>query len=373
MLDYETLKIIWWLILSIVLIAFAITGGLDIGVNILLPVVGQRDEDRRMILNTIGPTWEGNQVWLITFGAGLFAIWPNAYAASFSSLYTALMIALFMLILRPPGFDYRSKLKQRWWRNTWDLLLFVGSIVLALILGVAIGNLFVGIPFNFDSDMRPIFTGDLFDLLSPMALMFGVTSLLMCALQGGLFLQYKLEGILQQRAKDAVKYLAIAFIAVFVYCGIYAALWVMGYQITSIPNLNTGFAPIEKIVQRVPSGWLNNYTDHEYLWAVPIIALIATRVALRFSQLNRPLSALFINSIGVACTVLTAGISIFPFVLPSITNPNHSLTIWDACSSKLTLQWGLVAVILLLPFVLLYTFWVYRVMRGKVKLNIDSY
>jgi cytochrome d ubiquinol oxidase subunit II len=372
MFDYVTLKIIWWAIMCFVMIAFAVTGGMDIGVNFLLPIIGKSEDQRRLVINSIGPTWEGNQVWLITLGAGLFAIWPNAYATAFSGLYFAFLLVVIMLILRPPGFDYRGKIESQIWRRVWDTLIFLSSLVLAIVFGVAIGNLFIGLPFYYDHDLHSLYSGGFFNLLNPIAIIFGLVSLCMCAVQGALFLQYKLEGELAQRAQANVKIFGLGFMVSFIGAGACVCLYVNGYVIKSIPDLNTGFAATQKVVAYV-NGWLNNYTLYPALWALPIFTIIATKVAITLSHYGKPLIALFINSVAIVCTVLTAATALFPFILPSSANPNHSLTIWDACSSHLTLEWGLIAVIILVPFILLYTTWVYRVMRGKVTLQHESY
>lgn len=373
MMDYVTLKLIWWGIFGFLIIAFTVTGGMDIGVNFLLPIIGHTDNDRRLMLNAIGPTWEGNQVWLVTLGAGLFAIWPIAYGTIFSSMYLPFMLVLLMLILRPPGFDYRGKINSHIWRNIWDLALFVGSIVMALSFGVVIGILFTGLPFSFDSDMHEIFTGSFFDMIPPSALVFGVANLCMMGVQGALFLQYKLEGVLAERAKLMTKILGLGFFVSAIFAGIYVCLWIPGYHILSIPDLNTSFMVTDKVVVTVLSGWAHNFAVYRFLWIFPIVALLATRIAIRLSSKDKPLAAIFTHSLGIAFTVATVGCSLFPFILPSSTLADHSLTIWDVCSSKLTLQWALFAVILFLPIILTYTTWVYRVMRGKVKLTAESY
>ncbi len=372
MFDYMTLKFIWWAIMCFVMIAFAVTGGMDIGVNFLLPIISKNENERRLIINSIGPTWEGNQVWLITLGAGLFAIWPNAYATAFSSLYFALLLVIVMLILRPPGFDYRGKIESTTWRRVWDVLLFLSSAVLAIVFGIAIGNLFIGLPFYYDNDLHSIYSGSFFNLLSPTALIFGVVSLCMCAAQGALFLQYKLEGTLAQLAKASAKIFGLGFIVSFIFAGIVVSFYINGYVITSIPDLNSGFAATQKIVDQIP-GWLYNYNKYPMLWSFPIFTIITTRIAIKLSQYGKPVVALFFNSTAIIFTILTASTALFPFVLPSSSNPNHSLTIWDACSSYLTLKCGLIAVIILVPFIFLYTTWVYKVMRGKVKLQHESY
>lgn len=372
MFDYVTLKVIWWAIMCFVMIAFAITGGMDIGVNFLLPIIGKSDNERRLVINSIGPTWEGNQVWLITLGAGLFAIWPNAYATAFSGLYFALLLVLLMLILRPPGFDYRGKIESQAWRRLWDALLFLSSLVLAIVFGVAIGNLFIGLPFYYDNDLHSIYSGGFFNLLTLPAIIFGIVSLCMCSIQGAVFLQYKLDGALAERARWGVKVFGLGFIVSFICAGIFVSSYINGYVIKYAPDLNTGFAATQKTVEQV-AGWLNNYTAYPVLWSLPIFSIISTIIVMSLSHYNKPVIALFLNSIGIIATILTASTALFPFILPSSVNPHHSLTIWDACSSQLTLEFGLIFVAIFVPVILLYTSWVYRIMRGKVTLQHESY
>lgn len=372
MIAYITLKFIWWCIISALIIIFAITGGMDIGVNCLLPIIGKNDNDRRLILNSIGPTWEGNQVWLITLGAGLFAIWPIVYATIFSGMYFAFMLVLLMLILRPPGFDYRNKIDSKVWRNTWDLCLFVGSVILALAFGLVIGNLFVGMSFYFDNDLREIYTGSFLDILSPCSIIFAILSICAMGLQGALFLQYKLPDRLKNHSKIITIRLGFGFIISFICAVAYVALVKNGYQIVSIGDLNSKLVVTNKVVQEVP-GWFNNYMTYKGLWCLPICSIVAAFLAVKFSNKDQPLKALFMNSIGISTCLLTFACALFPFIMPSTYMPNHSLTIWDVSSSELTLLWSLVAIAVFLPLILLYTGWAYRVMRGEVKISKDSY
>lgn len=373
MLDYMTLKIIWWGLMCFLVIAYAVTGGMDIGVQILLPIIAKSDDDRRLVLNSIGPTWEGNQVWLITIGAGMFAIWPIAYGTIFSSMYYAFLLVLIMLILRPPGIDYRAKINSHAWRRTWDLLLFVSSFTLAISFGIAIGNLFTGLPFYFDMNLRQVYTGDFFSVFTPVAFIFGIVSLCMMVTQGSIFLQYKLGNDLATRARKANKIAGFAFMVTFIAAGVYVSLGIPGYHIDKIPDLNLSFLVTNKVVTPELSGWLNNYVEYKVLWLLPFFALIFTRVAIKLCENKLIVTALIINSLAIVCTVLTAACALFPFIMPSRINPSHSLTIWDVSSSKLTLAWSLAMVIIFVPMILMYTTWVYRVMRGKVEINKDSY
>lgn len=373
MIDYEILKIIWWGIFGFLLIAYIVTGGMDIGVSFLLPLVGHTDNERRLILNAIGPTWEGNQVWLITIGAGMFAIWPIAYGTIFSSMYLAFLLVLIMLILRPPGIDYRGKINSNLWRSIWDAALFSSGLILSIGFGAVIGNLFTGLPFYFDDSMRLIYDGTFISMLTPNAIIFGLVTLCMFGLQGALFLQHKLDNPVAERAKRLVKVFSIAFVALAILAGINVVLWVPGYQIIDIPPLNTMFIVDQKTVKSVLSGWAQNFANHKWLWCFPIGALLAIRIAVRLSQKDHPGKALLVNSLGSACAAMTVGCALFPFVLPSNANPNYSLTIWDICASQLTLQWALFITITLVPIILLYTIWVYKVMHGKVQIKPESY
>lgn len=169
MLDYESLKLIWWVLVGVLLIGFALTDGFDLGAAALLPIVGRTDSERRVVINTIAPHWDGNQVWLITAGGALFAAWPLVYAAAFSGFYWAMLLVLFALFVRPVGFDYRSKLANTRWRQTWDWGLFAGALVPSLVFGVAFGNLLLGVPFQFDGDLRVSYHGSFWQLLNPSA------------------------------------------------------------------------------------------------------------------------------------------------------------------------------------------------------------
>src|SRR5581483_10843659 len=271
MIDYVTLKLIWWGIFGFLIIAFTLTGGMDIGVNFLMPIIGHTDDERRQVLNAIGPTWEGNQVWLVTLGAGLFAIWPIAYATIFSSMYVPFMLVLLMLILRPPGFDYRGKINSHVWRSIWDLALFIGSLVLALSFGVVIGILFTGLPFSFDPDMHEIFSGSFFDLIPPSSLIFGFSNLCMMGVQGALFLQYKLSDKLAERAKLMTKILGLGFFFCTIFAGILVCIWLPGYKIIDMPDPNTSFMVTDKEVITALSGWASNFANYRYLWFFPIM------------------------------------------------------------------------------------------------------
>lgn len=363
--DYETLRLIWWLFLGVLLIGFAVTDGFDLGVCMLLPIVGKTDVERRVLINSVGPTWEGNQIWLVTAGGALFAAWPLAYAVAFSGLYFALLLTLFALFLRPIGFDYRSKLPDPIWRACWDWSLFTGALVPSLIFGVAFGNLLQGLPFYFDEDMRIFYIGSFWGLLNPFALLAGIVSLAMLVMHGAVYLQMRSTDVIQQRCKPVVLLSAVTALACLALAGIWVAQ-IDGYQITSAIDPNAASNPLAKTVAKAPGLWLDNYRNAPLLWMIPVLAFIAGTATIMLSKLERPGLAFISSSVTLAAIILTAGVAMFPFLLPSSAALASSLTVWDASSSFFTLRTMFWVTLFFLPIVLLYTSWVYRVLRGKI-------
>jgi cytochrome d ubiquinol oxidase subunit II len=363
-MDYEILRLIWWALLGILLIGFAVMDGFDLGTALLMPFLGKTDLERRVIVNTVGPVWEGNQVWFILGGGAIFAAFPALYAASFSGFYLAMFLVLVTLILRPGGFKYRSKLENRTWRAFWDWALFSGGLVPALVFGVAFGNLFRGVPFTYDSDLRFHSTITLISLLNPFALLFGLVSLSMIALHGASWINLKTRGVVQRRARSVMPFAAGTFIVLFALAGLW--VWQLnGYQITSTVVPDGPSNPLLKQVALAPGGWFANFGALPALWLVPVLAALAAGGAALFR--GKPLLAFLSSALVPVMTIATAGIALFPFLMPSSASPSDSLTVWDASSSKLTLEIMLGAVVILLPIVLSYTAWVYRVLRGPVK------
>jgi cytochrome d ubiquinol oxidase subunit II len=367
--DYATLKLIWWAIIGVLLVGFAILDGFDLGVGVLLPYVGRSDDERRVALNAVGPTWEGNQVWFVTAGGATFAAWPLVYATAFSGFYIALIVTLFALFLRPVGFDYRSKVTDPRWRSAWDWGLFINGVVPSLVFGVAFGNLLLGVPFHFDGDQRVFTTGSFVDLLNPFGLTAGIVSLAMLTMHGGLYLQLRTEGAVQARAIRAARLAAIIFMAAFAAAGYWIATGMDGFQIVTMPPADSGFVPSAKTVLRLPGGWLHNYAKHPWMIAAPLTAFGATLLALIASARRQAGIAFVLSSFAVAGVVLTAGFALFPFIMPSSSDPASSLTVWDSVSSHRTLQVMFWAVVIFLPLIVVYTSWVYRVMRGKVTIQ----
>lgn len=363
--DYETLKIIWWLLIGVLLIGFAIMDGHDMGVCSLLPFVGKDDEERRVIINSIGAHWEGNQVWFITGGGAIFAAWPLVYATAFSGFYWALMAVLWALFCRPVGFKYRSLIANDRWRQFWDWALFVGSFVPALVFGVAFGNLFLGVPFEFDDSLVSKYAGTFLGLLNPFALLCGLVSASMLIMQGGVYLAHRTLGDIQSRTIKYTRLSAIVMVGLFILAG----FWVRsldGYVITSVVHGNALPNPLDKTVITQTGAWLSNFTTYPLAWAFPIIGVMMPLVSMVLLQMQHTLMAFIASSLAVLGVIMTAGVALFPFIMPSSTQLNASLTVWDSVSSHLTLMVMLYVTTLLLPLVVGYTSWAYAIMRGKV-------
>lgn len=366
LIDYSTLKLIWWLFVGVLLIGFAIMDGFDMGVTTLLPFLGKTDDERRVIINTVGPVWEGNQTWLVTAGGAIFAAWPLVYAAAFSGLYIALLLVLFALFLRPVGFDYRSKLSNPTWRNAWDWGLFVGGAVPSLIFGVAFGNLLIGLPFHYDDTLRSFYTGSFWQLLNPFALLCGLVSLSMLVMHGAIYLQLRTDGQVQQRAAKTAITAGTLCAALFAVAGIWLASSIDGYHIVSMGDVNKALNPLTKVVEKSAGAWLNNYSTYPWMMLAPVTGFLGIALALFSANRKMEHLAFICSGFAIAGIILTAGFSMFPFVMPSYTDPNSSLTLWDAASSYRTMGIMFIAAIIFLPLIVLYTSWVFHVMRGTV-------
>ncbi|MFT6530025.1 MAG: cytochrome d ubiquinol oxidase subunit II [Psychrosphaera sp.] len=367
MIDYETLRVIWWVLVGVLLIGFAVTDGFDLGVGALLTLVGRTDKERRVMINTIGPHWEGNQVWFVTAGGAIFAAWPLVYATAFSGLYIALAITLIALWMRPLGFDYRSKLINPTWRKSWDWALFAGGIIPALIFGVAFGNLLLGIPFHFDDMLKSTYTGSFWGLLTPFALLSGLVSVAMLLNHGATWLQLKTDGVIYQRAQSVSVYLSLSTVILFILAGIYLSLGVDGYVITSKIDTFATSNPMNKEVTVQAGAWLANYSKYPWMVLAPLAAILAGLGCSYLSIKNKPSLAFIASSVVIAGVILTAGFSMFPFLLPSSTMPQASLTLWDATSSLLTLKIMFFVACIFVPLILAYTTYSYYVMRGRIK------
>jgi cytochrome d ubiquinol oxidase subunit II len=368
-IDYEILKLIWWVFVGVLLIGFAITDGMDMGVGNLLPFVGKTDDERRLMINTVGPHWDGNQVWLITAGGAIFAAWPAVYAAAFSGFYVAMLLVLFALFFRPVGFDYRSKLGDARWRNAWDWGLFVGGAVPSLVFGVAFGNLLLGVPFHLDELLRTYYTGSFFALLNPFALLAGVVSFSLLTMHGGIWIQMRTSGVLTDRVKGWILWTGIASMLAFAAAGIWLVLGIDGLKIVSQPALDALPNPLAKTVEVMPGAWLANYAEYPITMLFPALGFAGVILTILMSRADRPGWGFVTSSLAITGVIMTAGISLFPFIMPSSTDLGSSLTVWDAPSSHLTLTVMFWAVVIFLPIVIGYTIWNYRKMWGRLSIE----
>ena len=365
MFDYESLRLIWWVLIGVLLVGFAVTDGFDMGVAALSPVIGKSDTERRIMLNTIAPHWDGNQVWLITAGGALFAAWPLVYATSFSGFYFAMYVTLAALWLRPLALDYRSKIEEPKWRKAWDYALCFSGTVPPIIFGAAFGNSLQGVPFELNYLMMSKYHGTFFALLNPFALLCGVLALMLFVMQGATWLQMKTTEELHSRARNVAQITGLIAIALFVIGG----FWVQsieGYVITSTIDTFADSNPLNKEVSLQVGAWMTNFETYPAMWAAPILGVAMPLFAVIASRFERGGFAFLFSSLSNAGVILTAGFAMFPFVMPSSLNPNHSLTMWDSTASELTLglMTGVAAV--MVPVILGYTTWTYYKMFGRL-------
>lgn len=372
-LDYETLRVIWWLLLGVLLIGFALTDGFDLGSAALLPFAGRTDEERRMIINSVGATWEGNQVWFILGGGAIFAAWPFVYAVSFSGFYLAMFLVLSALILRPVGFKYRSKKPDARWRAGWDWALFVGGLVPALVFGVAVGNVLAGAPFRLDGDLRMFYEGSLLGLFTPFTLLTGLLSVAMLVLHGAGWLSLKTQGPVLQRVRLYGQGAAILSILLFAIGGLFVAWSGMGYRVDGVIDPNGPSNPHLGGAVAAAGAWLDNYAAHPWMLLAPILGFAGAALAVPLLRRGPAILGFLATALSTLGIVATAGVSMFPFLLPSSSAPDSSLTVWDASSSHFTLGLMLIAALIFVPIILLYTAWVYKVLFGRITLrDVDT-
>ena len=373
MIDYEVLRVIWWGLVGVLLIGFAITDGFDLGVGALLTLIGKTDDERRVMINTVGPHWDGNQVWFITAGGAIFAAWPMIYATAFSGFYLALALVLIALWMRPLGFDFRSKLEDKRWRTSWDWALFTSGFVPALIFGVAFGNLLLGVPFELDGNLKATYTGSFFGLLTPFALVAGLVSVAMILNHGATWLQMKTDSFIEVRARAVSVVLSLATVVLFILAGLWVAFGLDGFVVTSTVDTLATSNPLKKEVAVEAGAWMANYSKYPWMVVAPLLGIGAGLACAFFSKAGRGGWAFVSSALMMTGIILTAGFSMFPFLMPSTTMPVASLTVWDATSSEMTLKIMFGVACVFVPIVLSYTAYGFYVMRGRIKnSDLDS-
>ena len=369
LIDYETLRVIWWALLGVLLIGFALTDGFDMGVGALLPFVAKTEVERRVVINTVGPVWEGNQVWFILGGGAIFAAWPPLYAVSFSGFYLAMFVVLAAFIVRPVAFKYRSKRDSATWLNSWDWALFAGGAVPALLFGVPVGNVLLGVPFHLNDMLMPRYDGNFLfkflGLLRPFALLAGVVSFSMLLMHGAAWLSLKSEDLVANRARRIGTYAGIVAIVGYALAGLWLSVGIDGFAFVDEAVTNGPSNPLYSEVARGGS-WLAAYGDRPWIIAAPIMGFVGMALALRGLIAGREVSTLLWSKLGITGVISSVGLTMFPFILPSTVDPNSSLTVWDSSSSHMTLFIMLVCTVIFMPLILMYTAWVYKVLWGKV-------
>ena len=366
MIDYEFLRIIWWVLVIVLLIGFSVTDGFDMGVTALLPVAGKKEVEKRIMINSIAPHGDGNQVWLLTAGGAIFAAWPIVYSVAFSGFYIALFLVLAALFFRPIGFEYRAKIDNPTWRAVWDWGLFAGGFVPALVFGVAFGNLLQGVPFELNELSQVTYTGSFFALLNPFALLCGVLSLAMLVTHGANWLQMKTTAELRNRARAITQIGALVTLITFVLAGVWLS-FKEGYVVTSVLDHFAPSSPASgKEVAVEVGAWFKNFNETPALWIFPALVVIGALLNVVASKANRCGFAFFFSVLTMAGVIITAAVSMFPFVMPSSTHPAQSLLMWDATSSELTLTLMFYLALVFVSISLLYTIWSYYKMFGRL-------
>lgn len=368
MIDYEFLRFIWWVLVGVLLIGFAVTDGFDMGVLSLLPFAGKKEVEKRIMINSIAPHWDGNQVWLLTAGGAMFAAWPIVYATSFSGFYIAMILVLAALFFRPVGLEYRAKIDNPTWRTLWDWGLFLGGFVPSLVFGVAFGNLLQGVPFEFNDLHQVKYTGSFFGLLNPFALLCGLVSFAMLTTQGAAWLQLKTTAELRERARVITQVGALATLITFVLAGVWL-YFKDGFVVTSVIDHNAPSTPFGKTVSVEAGAWFNNYKAAPVLFIFPLLAVGGAVLNILASKANRCGFAFLFSSLTMAGVILTCGVAMFPFVMPSITHPDLSLLMWDSTSSEWTLTLMLGFALVFVVILLSYTIWSYWKMFGRLDSN----
>jgi cytochrome d ubiquinol oxidase subunit II len=333
------LNTVWFILVTVLFIGFFFLEGFDYGVGILLPFLGKKDEERRAIINTIGPVWDGNEVWMLTAGGALFASFPHVYATLFSGFYLALLLMLIALILRGVAFEYRSKRDDAAWRNRWDWAIFIGSLLPALLWGVAVGNLMRG--FAIDADMN--YWGGLIPLLNPYSILGGLVFVALFIMHGANFLAIKTEDVLIERAKD------IGFKAWIVATVLTVAFVIWSFFETDIltkPGINGLVPAILAAVALLLSGWMGRQRRDRWAFALGSLTIV------------------------FATVMVFAGL--FPRILISSLDAANSLDIYNASASPLTLKVMTIVAVIFIPIVLIYQIWTYRVFRDRIKADPET-
>ena len=362
---YMILLVVWWVLLGVLLTGIGAMVGMDMGVGTLLRYVGRTDSERRVALNVIGPHWDGNQVWFILGGGAIFAAWPLVYATAFSGFYIVMLLLLWSMILRPLGFEYRSKLPSPAWRGVWDVALFLSGLLPMVVFGAAIGNVLQGVPFHFDWRLTSFYTGSFLWLFNPFAILCGLMSVALAVYMGGSCLASGAEDPIGSRARRAAITGGLVALVIFTVAGFWVST-MEGFRLVAGPDPGVAQTPLHQQVTRAPGALLANYNAHPLLWLLPALVYAGLLLGALAHAIRRPILGWWLGALAWIGVIGTVGAAMFPFIMPSSSNPSHSLTVWNSGSSLVTLTWMVGFVVIFMPLIIWYTSWAFWVMRGKV-------
>lgn len=372
MIDYAVLKIIWWVLIGLILILYATTAGYDLGITIILPFL-KSEKHKRLVLNISGPTWDGNQTWIVFAGGGLFVVWPVLYSLSFSGFYAAILMILWPFFLRPLGYDYRGKIDNPMWRTFWDWGLFVSALLPVFIFGVVFGNLLQGVPFHFNPrTMEEIYTGNFGELMNPFGILCGLVSTSMIIMHGAAYIARRGTKDLKALARRIQFILSWITLILFAFSGWWLVNKVSGFSLIEQPAQPT-LHPLDNVVSQQLGAWTAHYSVAPWKYYPVVIALVALVVSMVFNRMGRMRTAFWASVFTLGGIVATAGATMFPFIMPSSTNMNESLTVWNAVSSQYALNIMFYVGGALLVIILIYKIFAFRMgWHNKETLDEDD-
>lgn len=363
---YLLLKVIWWILLGVLLMGLGVMVGMDMGVGTILRYVGRNDIERRVVINGIGPHWDGNQVWFILGGGAIFAAFPLIYGTAFSGFYVVMLLLLWSMIVRPLAFEYRSKKESLAWRSGWDWMLFVSGFLPMLVFGAAIGNVLQGVPFHFSWNLTSYYTGSFLALFNPFAILCGLMSVALACFMGAATVANGADGVIAERARKVSTVSGLVSIVLFVIGGIWMRS-ISFFVLDAAPSGNLPQIPLQQTVSTQVGALYNNYAAHPVLWLLPVVAILALAYGIVAARGGKSHLSWWCGALAWIGVIGSVGAAMFPFMMPSSSDPSHSLTLWNSSSSQLTLTWMTGFALVFVPLILWYTGWCYYVMRGKVK------
>lgn len=366
MLDYTFLQLVWWVLIGFVLIIYATTAGYDAGVTMIMPFM-RREIDRRVLLNTSAPVWDGNLSWIVFAGGGLFVVWPVVYSTAFSGCYAAMLCILWSLFFRATGFDYRGKIQKHAWRRFWDLGLLISGGLPVFIFGVLLGNCLLGLPFHFDEKtFRSFYTGSFWELFNGFGLLAGLISLLMVLMHGAAYIQRRTESHLREMAHKLFYVFAITILIAFTAAGLWVAFGIKGYVLISSAS-NPTLYPTDNVVTQSLGAWIDSYAVYPWKFYPPIIAYVSLLVGLWANAMRYCVLCFWASAVSIGGIIATAGATLFPFLMPSSTYLNQGLTVWNSTSSQYALNTMLYVGVFLLLVILCYKIFAFHTLWSKQK------